>query len=223
MHAIPAPRISLDPNRIASISGAIAVNGLLLLFLIAPMAPAVRAIRDSAPDVVFVETKKKDNPPPPPRPEPIKVDVRNAPPRATPQPTHVVEPPPLTTDDARLGDFKVEPTTTDTNVVADAGIVAPPDAGKPLAGAHLEYARNPPPPYPSSSLRAGEEGTVMLEVLVDVDGRPIDVKVARSSGSRALDAAARRQVLSSWMFRPAMRNGVAVQAIGLVPVEFKLD
>lgn len=222
MHANTVSRIPLDPHRIASISGALAVNGLLLLLLVAPMAPTVRAIRDNAPDVVFFETRKKENPPPPPRPEPIKVEVRNAPPRATAQPTHVVEPPPLSADDAQPGDFKVEP-TTDAHVVADAGVVAPPDPGQPLAGAHLEYARNPPPPYPSSSLRAGEEGTVMLEVRVDVDGRPIEVNVARSSGYRALDAAARRQVLSGWMFRPAMRNGVAVQAIGLVPVEFKLD
>jgi protein TonB len=66
------------------------------------------------------------------------------------------------------------------------------------------------------------EGTVLLEVLVDVDGRPLRVDVRRSSGHRQLDDAAREQVLARWRFRPAMRDGRAIQAIGLVPVNFML-
>ena len=34
--------------------------------------------------------------------------------------------------------------------------------------------------------------------------------------------AARKHVLKRWMFRPAMQDGVAVQAIGLVPINFSL-
>jgi protein TonB len=33
---------------------------------------------------------------------------------------------------------------------------------------------------------------------------------------------AREQVLAHWRFRPAMHGGRAVQAIGLVPVNFRL-
>jgi periplasmic protein TonB len=72
-------------------------------------------------------------------------------------------------------------------------------------------------------LREGVQGTVLLQVLVDVDGRPLQVDVQRSSGDRRLDVAARRQVLDHWRFRPAMKNGHAVQAIGLVPVAFSLS
>jgi protein TonB len=86
----------------------------------------------------------------------------------------------------------------------------------------LEYAKAPPPPYPRADLRAGNEGTVVLEVVVGVDGRPLQVAVAESSGHRGLDAAARRHVLAQWLFRPAMRDGRAVEAIGLVPVAFSL-
>ncbi|AXK71556.1 energy transducer TonB [Lysobacter sp. TY2-98] len=222
MHTIHAPRIQLDPTRIASISGAIAVNGLLLLLLIAPMSPVMKAVRDAAPDVIFVSTKPKENPTPPKQDtKPVRVEITHPTPMIKQQ-EKVVEPPPLPDTEAQPGDTVIPPGTT-LGPVADKGDIAPPDRGEPLTGAHLEYAANPAPSYPSSSLRANEQGTVMLEVLVDVDGRPIDVRISRSSGYRALDAAARRQVLANWRFRPAMRNGVAVQAIGIVPVEFKLD
>jgi protein TonB len=87
----------------------------------------------------------------------------------------------------------------------------------------LEYARAPAPSYPRAALREGVEGTVLLQVLVDVDGRPLRVDVHRSSGDRRLDLAARDQVLRHWRFRPAIRDGRAVRAIGLVPIDFSLD
>ena len=46
--------------------------------------------------------------------------------------------------------------------------------------------------------------------------------VSQSSGNRDLDEAARQQILKRWSFRPAMKNGQAVQALGLVPVAFSL-
>src|SRR3546814_15407316 len=63
----------------------------------------------------------------------------------------------------------------------------------------------------------------MLQVLVDVDGRPLQVDVEHSSGHRVLDNAARRYVLQNWTFRPAMRGGRPVQAVGLVPIAYSLD
>lgn len=220
MHAIPVPRIQLDPGRIASISGAIAVNGLLLLLLVAPMSPVVRVAqdRDIVVEPIFVRRDPPPPPPPPPQPVPVTptpVPVTHATPArevAPPQPEAVLE-------DSQRGDTQA---TTTAEPVRDA-VLPPADIGKPLAGAHLEYAVAPPPPYPREALVDGDAGTVLLEVLVDVDGRPLEVRVAKSSGSRALDVAARRQVLAKWRFRPAMRDGVAVQAIGMVPVEFTLD
>ena len=63
---------------------------------------------------------------------------------------------------------------------------------------------------------------MLLRVLVGTDGYPLEVTVARSSGHRELDDAARVQVLKRWSFRPASGNGQPVQAIGLVPIEFAL-
>lgn len=222
MHAIHAPRIQLDPSRIASISGAIAVNMGLLLLLIAPMSvPIMRAAHDDPP-VVFI-TPKPQPVPPVPKDKPIKVDVTRPRPEPVPRPQrverHETQPQQIVAD-TQPGDTKA---SDDPQPDAVTRPTMPADDGKPLAGAHLEYAENPAPAYPRDALASNETGTVVLEVLVDVDGRPISVTIARSSGSRSLDVAAKRQVLAKWRFRPAMRNGTAVQAIGLVPVDFQLN
>ena len=93
----------------------------------------------------------------------------------------------------------------------------------PVTGMSLEYASAPAPSYPRGALREGITGTVLLEVLVDVDGSPLKVTIHRSSGNRGLDRAAQLQVLKHWRFRPASRNGMPVQAIGIVPIDFKLN
>lgn len=78
------------------------------------------------------------------------------------------------------------------------------------------------PDYPVAAARIQEEGTVLVRVEVDADGRPADVSVARRSGSRDLDRAA-LDAVRQWRFRPAMRGGKAVASVAEVPVEFTLD
>ena len=79
------------------------------------------------------------------------------------------------------------------------------------------------PRYPISELKNGVEGTVVLRVLVDIDGKPLDVSIETSSGNRNLDRSALQHVLKTWRFKPAMQNGQAVQAYGLVPIAFSLQ
>ena len=86
----------------------------------------------------------------------------------------------------------------------------------------LEYRLAPAPVYPRRALQQRLTGTVLLQVLVGLDGRPLEVSIARSSGHRELDEAARAQVLKRWSFQPATRNGQSVQAVGMVPIEFAL-
>jgi len=77
------------------------------------------------------------------------------------------------------------------------------------------------PTYPPEARRRGEEGTVVLEVLVGADGRIRRVDVLRSSGSALLDATARNGV-RQWVFSPAYRaNGPVPQTIN-VPITFKM-
>lgn len=211
-----------DKSRIAAISAAIAFNGMLLMFLVAPMTapPVVAELKEEW----FPIVTEPVTPPPPPPPIEVPVTTQTQPaPAPIPAPAPAVEAPPVV--DPMPGDTAAveQPEVIPPTIPSTGGIVAPPDDGRPMEGAHLEYASAPPPAFPREALRDQLTGTVVLEVLVDVDGTPLDVKVSRSSGHRVLDAAARKQVLAKWKFRPAMRNGRAVQAIGVVPVEFRLD
>lgn len=60
-----------------------------------------------------------------------------------------------------------------------------------------------------------------IRVLVGENGRPQEVTVGESSGESSLDQAA-LDAVRQWRFGPARRNGVAVRAWAIVPVEFKL-
>ena len=88
--------------------------------------------------------------------------------------------------------------------------------------ATIAYETATPPDYPIAALREGIEGTVLLRVLVDETGKPIQVLILKSSGSRELDNAARDHVLAAWRFHAAQRDGHAVQAWAQVPVKFSL-
>lgn len=89
-----------------------------------------------------------------------------------------------------------------------------------LPSSSADYLHNPKPAYPKLSERRGEQGTVLLNVLVAVDGRPREVSVKASSGYERLDQAAREAVLG-WTFVPGKRNGAAVEMSVDVPIRFK--
>ncbi|MEP7097004.1 MAG: TonB family protein [Dokdonella sp.] len=76
--------------------------------------------------------------------------------------------------------------------------------------------------YPTNSARQREQGTVLLRVLVDAGGAVQRIEVERSSGHPQLDIAAREAVQHAH-FKPVLRDGEAVPAWGLVPIEFRLQ
>jgi periplasmic protein TonB len=96
-----------------------------------------------------------------------------------------------------------------------------PPLGK-VVSAVPRYRSNPPPDYPISSRRRGEEGTVLLNVVVTTDGRPNTVSVAHSSGYPLLDRAAVAAV-REWTFEPARVGGVPISSQVVVPVRFSLS
>ena len=85
-----------------------------------------------------------------------------------------------------------------------------------------DYLKNPAPNYPPLSRRMGEEGKVILRVLVNAQGSADSVEVKTSSGSQRLDDAAVNTV-KHWKFIPAKRGETAVQSAVLVPIIFKLE
>jgi periplasmic protein TonB len=86
----------------------------------------------------------------------------------------------------------------------------------------VAYLNNPTPAYPPLSRRMGEEGRVLLRVLVSVEGVATEVNLEKTSGSERLDQAAINAV-KNWRFIPAKKNNQALSAYVLVPVKFSLD
>jgi protein TonB len=198
--------------RITAYAGVIALHVGALMLLLMPMTPP-DALPKGEDTIPINWLPPKIEIPPPPPPPPIERLPR---PTITPRTTAPIAQPPILVEESTELAPPPDP-NPDTAIFVES--VTPPG---PLAGASLEYVSAPPPPYPKDAQRRGIEGTVMLEVLVDVDGRPLDVRVQTSSGNRSLDEAARKHVLKRWMFKPAMQAGRAVQAVGLVPVKFTM-
>jgi periplasmic protein TonB len=84
------------------------------------------------------------------------------------------------------------------------------------------YDLNPPIVYPAPARRRNLEGTVLLDVLVSAQGRPVQVNVARSSGHTILDSSA-VDAVRRWRFEPARRGETAVEMWVQVPVRYALN
>lgn len=84
------------------------------------------------------------------------------------------------------------------------------------------YLNNPAPTYPPLSRRSGEQGRVLLKVLVSENGLAESVQLDTSSGHEKLDRAA-IEAVKRWSFVPAKRSNQPVSAYVLVPVKFSLS
>jgi protein TonB len=106
--------------------------------------------------------------------------------------------------------------------------IAPPPQPAPVAAVpvippnfNADYLDNPPPAYPALSRRVGEQGKVMLRVLVNAKGIPDKVELRSSSGSSRLDGAA-LDIVKRWRFVPARQGDQPVAAWVLIPITFAL-
>ncbi len=99
-----------------------------------------------------------------------------------------------------------------TNAVAALGAARSPVA----------YASNPKPVYPGIARQRGQEGRVMLHVVVRENGEPGEITILQSSGYALLDRAARDGV-ARWRFAAATVDGQPASGAIDVPVTFRLD
>ena len=76
--------------------------------------------------------------------------------------------------------------------------------------------------YPASARRLGEEGRVVVRLIIDQGGRPASWAVEHRSGFPRLDSAA-DCVIRRLEFAPGRRDGRAVEAVVLLPISFRLD
>jgi TonB family protein len=95
-------------------------------------------------------------------------------------------------------------------------------ANRGVKNALPRYDLNPRPTYPEVSRRRGQQGTVLLEVAIQIDGSVEKVAVARSSGYKILDRAALLAV-RRWQFWPAKSAGLPIASRVVVPIDFVLN
>jgi len=178
-----------------------------------------------------VETPKPAVKPQPPLATPKKIVVRQQP-KPVPAPGPVIKPelvnePEVTPPEDTQQALPMEDTHSvaaapqqtarmePAPVPAQEPVVEPPRFG-------VAYLKNPPPEYPAVSRRLGEEGRVILRVLVTAGGKPQTVEIEDGSGSRRLDNAA-MDAVKKWQFIPAKRDNTPVSAYVLVPLKFALN
>ena len=99
---------------------------------------------------------------------------------------------------------------------------APPMPAQPKQVSEVEYVRAPQPSYPVLSRRAGEQGKVILRVLINPQGVPEEAQIRTSSGFPKLDEAARRAALGA-AFRPYREGGQPIPVWTLIPINFSLE
>ena len=106
---------------------------------------------------------------------------------------------------------------------APAAPVAPPTPPVvQLPSSNADYLQNPKPAYPPLSKRLGEQGKVVVRVLIGADGVPQKAELRQSSGFDRLDQAALSTVLK-WRYVPGKRGGLAEDMWFNVPINFVLE
>lgn len=203
-----------EPARIAALSAAIALNLAVLLIAAQPLPASFPAMQQLVPAALVRLIPPPALPAPPP---PVELKPLPHAPTVSPMLPH---PTPVSAPPTPIAEGTLAAPTVDIAPTPPAVGSAPTVGAAPIE-ASLAYQANPLT-YPATALRQHLQGTVVLRVLVDETGKPLEVSVLHGSGYTVLDRSAREQVLSRWRFQPAFVNGHAVRAWASVPVTFAL-
>jgi len=76
------------------------------------------------------------------------------------------------------------------------------------------------PEYSEEARKAKYSGTVLIQLIVDPDGKARNIKVVRSLGL-GLDEKA-MEAVAKWKFKPGVKNGSPVPVIATIEVNFRL-
>lgn len=220
--ATPAPleklRAKLTPLAVVIVAHALLFyvisSGLMTRVVDVAIARAVM--------VEFVELPQEIEPPTPPKTVPV---ARIEPPSLPFVPLTEVQvaTPPARAIVAVQADVPVAKAPVPTPAVVASAPVAPaPVANTPRTiTSGVQYILAPQVVYPQMSRRMGEQGKVVLRILVNENGKPDQVLVQTSSGSPRLDEAGRQAALRA-LFKPYMEDGRAVAVYAIVPLVFTL-
>lgn len=184
--------------------------------------PSIQGVLVQPPPVEVVPPPEPVPPPvipPPPEPKPVPKPKPRPLPKPKPKPVPVPKPRPVPPPETAI----TPPVPPVVAPVAAAPVVETPvelPVVPPRVDASQSY--NPVPEYPPISRRRGEEGTVILSLVVLTDGSVTKVRVKQSSGHPRLDRAALLAV-SRWRYSPATKGGTAIEYPYLQPIKFDLQ
>lgn len=209
-------------DRAARYAG-VAVAGVfhvVLIFALLHYEPARRALESVAPIMVSLITLPtlEALPVPPPQPKPI--------PKPRPQPVQKpVESQPIIAAPADASSaFVAPPPEPKPAPLVETTVKTEPAPPMPVTPPRFNaaYLQNPAPSYPPLARRMGEQGKVVLRVLVSVEGFAARVELKSSSGSSRLDQSALTTV-KGWRFVPASQGEQKLAAWVFVPIVFALE
>ena len=195
--------------------------GLMEHTITPPDAPPVLVeFMQSQPTPKTIEQPVAKPIPVPPRPQPVAAPAPSPQPQPSPSkvsaPTEVAQAAPVAPVSAPpTPPAPPAPTPTPAPVVT-----APSRTDVSIPASYS--ASNQKPIYPNMSKRLGEQGTVVLRVLVKADGNAGEVEVKSSSSYPRLDQAA-IDAVKTWRFNPAKIDGKAIDEWYQVPIPFKLQ
>jgi periplasmic protein TonB len=189
-------------RRLAGLAVVVVFHLALIYALVHGLARQIVEVISKPLETKIIEEIKAPPPDKPPPPPPPKL--------AIPPPPYI--PPP---------EVQVNvPTVTAPTITAVTTVKPPEEVVRTAAVVDANTCEKPA--YPASSLRANETGIVRLSFLIDTNGKVLDSKVDRSSGSRRLDEAA-REGLSLCKFKPATVNGRPERTWGRIDYVWKLE
>ena len=146
--------------------------------------------------------------------------LEEAPPADEPPPNYA--PPPLNVPYSLP---TPDPVVMDTEIAPVSAITATPMSDAPASTVtpplveSVEIVSGDKPVFPKESQRRHEYGTVVLLILVDEVGHPLQVRVEQSSGYERLDTAALKAA-EKFRFRPYEVNGIPRTSQVRIPIGF---
>lgn len=221
------PPLRIQHSRTWRVTGAVLLAHAAVAWLL--VHNLTQTVSTGEPDNVIMASVVMDMPAPPaPTPQPITPKVQ---PKPRPQPTSRVapqaHPSPVVAQVAPRDAAPIVPATPSSPPAAPAA------AGSQRPSTHTsvqvslpssdaDYLNNPPPAYPRMSRRMGEQGTVVLRVFINTEGRADKAEIRTSSGYTRLDEAA-LDTVKRWRYVPGKRAGVPEAMWFNVPIRFVLD
>ena len=204
-------------NHLVGFTSVVLLHAVAAYALMSGLAQqVVEVVRAPIETKIIEEVKKQpeaDKPPPPP------------PPKLAPPPPPYIPPPEINIAVPAAAVTNAITVVTTAKPVVSPPVTAPPPAAPPaVRTAPVINAAHScdKPEYPASSRRLEEEGTVVVNFLIDVDGRVVDSKIEKSSGFDRLDQAA-RAALGKCKFKPGTVDGKPEQSWASIKYTWRLE